>query len=95
MVRLILIIVLILFVAWILRPVFRSKGRHKTKTTVDRLLDSEKNNFWRQNTLFFIIAALIVIVLLAWLLPRLGINFFALLQKIVPVINSLRGILPF
>ena len=30
-----------------------------------------------------------------WLLPKLGVNFFALLQKIIPLLSSLRGILPF
>ena len=95
MVRLILLIILILFVAWILRPYLRKKDSNKTKDTVERILDPDQSNFRQQNTALIIISAVILIALVVWLLPKFGINFLGLLQKIIPIISSLRGILPF
>ena len=94
MVRLILLLILILFVAWILLPFLRTKDSNKTKNTVERILDSDRNNFRQQNTVL-IISAVIILALFVWLLPKLGINFLGLLQKIIPIMSSLRGILPF
>ena len=95
MVRLILLFILILFVAWILLPFLRTKDSNKTKDTVERALDSNQSNFRQQNTVLIIITAVILLALFVWLLPKFGINFLALLQKIIPIISSLRGILPF
>ena len=95
MVRLILLFILILFVAWILLPFLRTKDSNKTKDTVERALDSDQKNFRQQNTVLIIITAVILLALFVWLLPKFGINFLALLQKIIPIISSLRGILPF
>ena len=95
MVRLILLITFILLVAWILQPFLRTKSGNKTKTIVDRLPDSDKSNFRQKNTGLIIITTLILLTLVVWLLPKLGINFIALLQKIIPIASSLRGILPF
>ena len=94
MIRLILLLILILFVAWILRPFLRTKDSNKTKDTLDRILDSDRDKFRKQNTVL-IISALILLVLIVWLLPKFGINFLGLLQKIIPLMSSLRGILPF
>ena len=94
MVRLILLLILILFVAWILLPFLRTKDSNKTKNTVERILDSDRNNFRQQNTVL-IISAIIILALFVWLLPKFGINFLGLLQKIIPIMSSLRGILPF
>ena len=95
MIRLILLIILILFVVWILRPFLRTKDSNKTKNTVDRILDSDRSNFRPPNTGLIILGALSLLALAVWLLPKFGINFLGLLHKIVPIISSLRGILPF
>ena len=95
MVRLILLIIIILFVIWILRPFLKSKDSKRNRNTVDRVLHSDQNNFRHQNTILIIIAAVISLAIVVWLLPKFGINFFALFQKIIPIISFLRGILPF
>ncbi len=95
MVRLILLIILILFIVWILRPFLRTGARNKNKDTVDRILGPDQSNFRQKNTVLMIITAVALLGLVVWLLPKFGINFFALLQKIIPIISSLRGILPF
>ena len=94
MIRLILLLILILFVAWILRPFLKTKHSNKTKDTVEKILDSDRSKFRQQNTVL-IISAVILLALIVWLLPKFGINFLGLLQKIIPIMSSLRGILPF
>ena len=94
MIRLILLLILILFVAWILRPFLRTKHSNKTKDTVEKILDSDRSKF-RQQNIVLIISAVILLALIVWLLPKFGINFLGLLQKIIPIMSSLRGILPF
>ena len=95
MVRLILLIILILFVIWILRPFLKKKDSSKTKDTVDRIINSDQSKLGQSINIFIIMLTIILLALVIWLLPKLGINFFALFQKIVPLIASLRGILPF
>ena len=95
MVRIFLLLILILFVAWILRPFIKTKDSNKTKDTVERILDADRSNFRRQNTALIIISAAILLALVVWLLPKFGINILGLLQKIIPIMSSLRGILPF
>ena len=95
MVRLIILIILILFAIWILRPFLKTKDSSKNKNTVDRIINSDQSKLRQSNNIFIIIITIILLALVVWLLPKLGINFFALLQKIVPLIASLRGILPF
>ena len=95
MVRFILLIILILFLVWILHPFLKADGGKKNKDTIDRILDPNQSNFRQKNTILFIFIALNLLALVLWLLPKFGINFFALLQKIIPIISSLRGILPF
>ena len=94
MIRLILLLILILFVAWILRPFLKTKHSNKTQDTVEKILDSDRSKFRQQNTVL-IISAVILLALIVWLLPKFGINFLGLLQKIIPIMSSLRGILPF
>ena len=89
-----ILIILILFVAWMLRPFLRTKDSYKTRNTVDRILNSDRSNFRQQKTIL-IISAVILLALIVWLLPKFGINFLVLLQKIIPIISSLRGILHF
>ena len=95
MVRIILLIILILFVIWIFRPFLKTRGSSKTKDTVNGILNSGQSKFRTPNSVFIIIIATIFLGLAFWLLPKLGINFLALLQKIIPIVSSLRGILPF
>ena len=95
MVRLILLIILILFVIWLLRPFLKTKDSSKTKDTVDRIINSDQSNLGQSKNIFIIIIMIILLAVVVWLLPKLGINFFALLQKIIPLIASLRSILPF
>mgnify|MGYP007027164802 CR=1 FL=1 len=95
MIRLILIFILILFTAWILRPYLKTKDRNKAEDTVERILNSDRSNFRQQNTALIIISAIILLALVVWLLPKFGINFLGLLQKVIPIMSSLRGILPF
>ena len=95
MLRIILLLILILFVAWLLRPFLRTKDSNKTKDTVKRILGSDRSNFRQQNTVLIIISTVILLALVIWLLPKFGINFVGLLQKIIPIMSALRGILPF
>ncbi len=95
MVRIILLIILILFVIWILRPFLKTKRSSKTKDTVNRIRNSSQSNLKGPNNISIIITATTFIALAFWLLPKLGINFLALLQKIIPMVSSLRGIFPF
>ena len=95
MVRLILLLILILFIVWILLPFLRTKDNTKTKDTVERILDPDRRNLRHQNTTLIIISVIILFAIVVWLLPKFGINFLALLQKIIPMISTLRGILPF
>ena len=95
MFRIILLLILILFVAWILRPFLRTKDSNNTKDTVKKILDANRSNFRQQNTALLIISAVIVLALVVWLLPKFGINFLGLLQKVIPIMSSLRGIFPF
>ena len=95
MVRIVLLIILILFVIWLLRPLLKIKRSSKTKDTLNRILNLGQSDFRRRNNIFIIITATIFMALAFWLLPKLGINFLALLQKIIPILSSLRGILPF
>lgn len=95
MVRLILFILLFLFAIWVLQPFFKKKDTYKNKDLEERLLNSNKSNFRQQNSIFILISAALLLALVTWLLPKFGINFFSLLQKVIPIISSLRGILPF
>ena len=95
MVRLIFLIIFISFAVWLLRPLLRTKNRKKNKTSLNEILGSNKNIFMQQNTVLIIITFIIIAALVFWLLSKFGINFLALLQKIIPIISFLRGILPF
>jgi len=95
MVRLILFLILILFIIWILRPFFKPKQGIEKNKKLEEIMDSGKSNFRLQNTIFIIILVLLLFSLFLWLLPKLGINLLSLFQKIIPLISTLRGILPF
>ena len=95
MVRLILFLVLILFIIWILRPFLKTKNGNEKNNKLEDIMNSDKNIFIQPNTIFIIISVVLLFSLFLWLLPKLGINLLSLFQKIIPLISTLRGILPF
>ena len=95
MVRLILFLVLIIFIIWILRPFLKTKNEHERKNKLEQMMNTDKSNFSQPNTTFIIISVVLLSALFLWVLPKLGINLLSLLQKIVPLLSTLRGILPF
>ena len=95
MVRLILIIVLVLFIIWILRPFLRTKNGNEKNNKLEDIMNSDKSTFMQPNTFFIIISVVLLFSLFLWLLPKLGINLLTLFQKIIPLLSTLRGILPF
>ena len=95
MVRLIIFFVLILFAIWVLLPLIKTKNRNENNDKLEKILNSDKRNFGQQNTIFVIMAVVILFALFLWILPKLGINLLSLFQTIIPLISTLRGILPF
>ena len=95
MVRLILFLALILFIIWILRPFLKTKNGNEKNNELEDIMDSDKSTFMQPNTFFIIISVVLLFSLFLWLLPKLGINLLSLFQKIIPLISTLRGILPF
>ena len=95
MVRLILFLVLILFIIWILRPFLKTKNGDEKNNKLENIMNSDKSTFWQPNAIFIVISVMLLFALFLWLLPRLGINLLSLFQKIIPLISTLRGILPF
>tara|TARA_B100001939_G_scaffold112175_1_gene96977 strand:+ start:373 stop:660 length:288 start_codon:yes stop_codon:yes gene_type:complete len=95
MVRLILFLVLILFIIWILRPFLKTKNGDEKNNKLENIMNSDKSTFRQPNTIFIVISVVLLFALFLWLLPKLGINLLSLFQKIVPLISTLRGILPF
>ena len=95
MVRLILILVLILFIIWILRPFLKTKNGNEKNNKLEDIMNSDKSTFMQPNTIFIIISVVLLFSLFLWLLPKLGINLLSLFQKIIPLLSTLRGILPF
>ena len=95
MVHIILSILLVLFVIWNLRPLFKSKGHGKTEEIEDNTLNSNKKNLVRLNNIFAIMALTILFGLIVFILPKFGKNFLALTQRISSLISYLRSILRF
>ena len=95
MVRLILILALILFILWILRPFLKTKDGNEKNNKLEDIMNSDKSTFMQPNTFFIIISVVLLFSLFLWLLPKLGINLLSLFQKIIPLLSTLRGILPF
>ena len=93
--RLILLLVLILFIIWILRPFLKTKKGDEKNNKLENILNSDKRTFRQPNTIFIVISVVLLFALFLWLLPKLGINLLSLFQKIIPIISTLRGILPF
>ena len=95
MVRLIFFIVLILFIIWVLRPFLKAKNGNKKSNNLEEIMNPDKSNLSKPNTIIILISVVLLFALFLWLLPKLGINLLSLFQKIVPLISTLRGILPF
>ena len=95
MVRLILILALILFILWILRPFLKTKNGNEKNNKLEDIMNSNKSSFLQPNTFFIIISVVLLFSLFMWLLPKLGINLLSLFQKIIPLLSTLRGLLPF
>ena len=95
MVRLIVLIFLIIFIIWILQPFLKTKNGNEKNNKLEEIMNSDKSNFNQPNTIFLIISVVLLFALLLWLLPKLGVNLFSLFQKIIPLLSTLRGILPF
>ena len=94
MVRLILFLVLILFIIWILRPFLKIKNGDEKNNKLENIMNSDKSTFRQPNTIFIVISVVLLFALFLWLLPKLGINLLSLIQKIIPLLSTLRGILP-
>ena len=63
---------------------------------IGKLLTNKNRN--RPKIFSYLIAIIIVAAIIGfsiWLLPRLGINVSGFLQRILPLINTIRGFLPF
>ena len=95
MTRLILIVLIVGFVLWLFSPLLKNRKGHDETSSLDQILKANKGKFLGNNILPIIILAGIIMAVAFWFLPRLGINTVGLLQKLLPLISSLRGILPF
>ena len=89
MVRLTLLLILIIVVIWILRPFLR------TKDTSNKTLNADDSKLKHTITIYIIVALVVLLGLVVFIFPKFGTSFLSLLQKLIPVISSLRGILPF
>ena len=82
MIRLLILICIILFFAWLISSLFFGDKKELNRKLV-----------FPKSSLFLIL--LIVTLLAFWLLPRLGISPLILIQKILPLLSSIRNIIPF
>ena len=82
MIRLLILICIILFFAWLISSLFFGDKKELNRKLV-----------FPKSSLFLIL--LIVALIAFWLLPRLGINPLFLIQKILPMLSYIRNIIPF
>ena len=82
MIRLLILICIILFFAWLISSLFFGDKKELNRKLV-----------FPKSSLFLIL--LIVVLLAFWALPRLGVNPLLLIQKILPLLSSIRNIIPF
>tara|TARA_A100001388_G_C28546291_1_gene392661 strand:- start:201 stop:449 length:249 start_codon:yes stop_codon:yes gene_type:complete len=82
MIRLLILICIILFFAWLISSLFFGDKKELNRKLV-----------FPKSSLFLIL--LIVVLLAFWVLPRLGVNPLLLIQKILPLLSSIRNIIPF
>ena len=95
MTRLILVILIVGFVLWLFVPLLKNRKNQDENSSLDQILQPKKGRFLGNNLLLIIILTVMILVVVFWFLPRLGVNTVGLLQRILPLITSLRGILPF
>ena len=95
MTRLILIVLIVGFVLWLFAPLLKNRKSQDENSSLDQILQAKKGRFLGNNLLLIIILTVMILVVVFWFLPRLGVNTVGLLQRILPLITSLRGILPF
>ena len=95
MTRLFLIILIVGFVLWLFAPLLKNRKSRDETGSLDQILQPKTVSFLGNNIFFSIILGGIFLAVAFWLLPKLGVNTVGLLQKILPLISSLRGILPF
>ncbi len=76
-------------------PFLKTKNGNKKNNKLEEIFNPNESNFRQSNAIFIIILAMLLFALFLWLLPKLGINLLSLFQKIIPLISTLRGILPF
>ena len=95
MTRLILVILIVGFILWLFAPLLKNRKNQDETSSLDQILQPKKGRFLGNNLLLITILTVIFLVVAFWLLPRLGVNTVGLLQRILPLITSLRGILPF
>ena len=86
---------LIFLIIWILGAFLKTKNGNNKNNKLEEIMNSDKSNFSQQKTIFLIISVVLLFALFLWLLPKLGINLLSLFQKIIPLLSTLRGILPF
>ena len=82
MIRLLILICIILFFAWLISSLFFGDKKELNRKLV-----------FPKSSLFLIL--LIVVLLAFWVLPRLGVNPLLLIQKILPLLSSIRSFIPF
>ena len=82
MIRLLILICIILFFTWLISTLFFGDKKELNRKLV-----------FPKSSLFLIL--LIVVLLAFWVLPRLGVNPLLLIQKILPLLSSIRNIIPF
>ena len=95
MTRLILVILIVGFVLWLFAPLLKNRKKQDENSSLDQILQPKKGRFFGNNLLLITVLTVIILVVAFWFLPRLGVNTVGLLQRILPLITSLRGILPF
>ena len=95
MTRLILIVLIVGFVLWLFAPLLKNRKNQDENSSLDQILQPKKGRFLGNNLLLITVLTVIILVVAFWFLPRLGVNTVGLLQRILPLITSLRGILPF
>ena len=82
MIRLLILICIILFFIWLISTLFFGN-----KKELNRKLVLSKSSLF--------LTLLVVALLAFWVLPRLGINPLLLIQKIFPLLSSIRNFIPF
>ncbi|MDC3067844.1 hypothetical protein OA005_01115 [Paracoccaceae bacterium] len=95
MIRILIFLVVVLFLAWALHPFIKKRIVKKEDKELKRIIEANKIRGFKMNTITLIFLVILLIFVVAIALPKLGINFLTLFQKIIPIMSVLRGVLPF